>query len=81
VPAGSSEILKLEYTYYNDMIDAQIKNPIHIINNLKNTAKASGANTLILRGTLANPRFYDILVRRYGMVTSNGFEKMVFKLK
>ena len=54
-----------------DMIRGQISNPLQIVNNLSKTAKANGASTLRIEGTLANEKLYNILSKRYGL-TSKG---------
>jgi hypothetical protein len=55
-----------------DMIRGMITNPLQIINNLADAARAYGATSLNIEGTLANERLYNILVQRYGAVTVGG---------
>lgn len=52
------------------MIEGQVKNPFQIITNLSNTAKAHGATSLRIEGTLANERLYNVLQARYGLQSS-----------
>jgi hypothetical protein len=54
-----------------DMIRGTIENPLQVVRNLTDAARASGATSLRIEGTLANDRLYNILVGRYGL-TSNG---------
>jgi hypothetical protein len=50
----------------------EIGNPFQLIGNIKNTAQAAGATMLEIEASLANPRLYEILKARYGMVTEGG---------
>lgn len=50
-----------------DMIRGEIKNPLQIVSNLVNTAKANGAKNLRIEGTLANEKLYNVLSKRYGL--------------
>jgi signal transduction histidine kinase len=43
-----------------DMIRGEINNPLRIVNNLIDLAKANGATTLKIEGTIANPKLYDV---------------------
>lgn len=54
-----------------DMIRGEVQNPLQVVSNMAETAKASGATTLRIEGTIANERLYNALQRRYGL-TSNG---------
>jgi RHS repeat-associated protein len=53
-----------------DMISGNIENPLQIIPNLSATARANGATTLRIEGTVANEKLYNILIKRYGMKTN-----------
>ena len=66
------------------MINAKIGNPAEIVNNLLKLAKAEGATTLRIEGTLANPRLMDALERRYGVASQGAddfFERTVDRRK
>ena len=52
------------------MIEGQVQNPFQIIKNLSDTARAHGATSLRIEGTLANERLYNILRSRYGLHSS-----------
>ncbi|GKX53107.1 two-partner secretion domain-containing protein [Budvicia aquatica] len=64
-----------------DMIEGQISNPLRIIDNLINNAKSSGATTLKIEGTIANPDLLRVLERRYGMQTSGANDTITIKIK
>lgn len=49
-----------------DMIRGEITNPLKIVNNLADAAKANEATTLKIEGTIANSKLYDVLQKRYG---------------
>jgi hypothetical protein len=57
-----------------DMIRGEITNPFQVVQNLSETARAAGATTLRIEGTLANERLYTVLVRRYAMRTEGGVD-------
>ena len=52
-----------------DMIDGEIANPLGIVNNLVETARRNGAQEVVIEGTIVNERLYEVLVKRYGMIT------------
>jgi hypothetical protein len=52
-----------------DMIRANIKNSLAVVNNLRSLASSGGARTLRIEGTIGNPGLYSVLSRRYGMTT------------
>jgi hypothetical protein len=56
------------------MIRGEITNPFQVVQNLSETARAAGATTLRIEGTLANERLYTVLVRRYAMRTEGGVD-------
>jgi len=62
------------------MIEGVIKNPLQIVETLKNLAKSNGAQTLRIEGTLANPRLMDVLIRRYGLTTTGGTDAIEIPL-
>ncbi len=64
-----------------DMIRGKIKNPLEIVNNLANTARSSGANTLRIEGTLANERLYNVLSRRYGLTSEGATDVITIPLR
>ncbi len=53
-----------------DMIRGEVTNPLSIVDNLINTAKANGATSMRLEGTLANSRLLSIMQKRYNATTS-----------
>jgi RHS repeat-associated protein len=57
-----------------DMIEAEVGNPLSIIENLANTARAHGATTLRIEGTVANPKLMRVLERKYGFKTEGANE-------
>ena len=64
-----------------DMIRGRIENPLQIIRNLESTARASGARSLRIEGTLANPRLYDVLTRRYGLASEGATDTITIPLQ
>jgi YD repeat-containing protein len=64
-----------------DMIEGAIRNPLEIIGNLANLARKEGAHTLQIRARIANERLYDVLKKRYGMVSEGGEDLITIKLK
>ena len=52
-----------------DMIEAEVGNPLSIIEILANTARAHGATALRIEGTVANPKLMRVLERKYGFKT------------
>ncbi|MCB1173464.1 MAG: hypothetical protein KDK39_07865 [Leptospiraceae bacterium] len=55
-----------------DFIQGAIKNPFDIIKGLSRTAYKNGANSLRIEATLANEKLYNILTKRYGMISEGG---------
>ena len=51
--------------------------PLHMIE----TAKATGATTLRIEGTIANSRLYEVLARRYGLTSNGATDAIVIQLK
>jgi hypothetical protein len=52
-----------------EMIRGKIHNPLQVIGNLSQIAKASGASILEIESTIANTDLYEVLSRRYGLVS------------
>ena len=68
-----------------NMIDVQsaggkISNPARIMNNFAELAKKDGAVMLRVEGTIANPALYEILQRRYNMVSNGAHDSFVIDL-
>jgi hypothetical protein len=57
-----------------DMIEGSIQNPFQIIRNIAETARNAGAKSLRIQGTLANESLYEVLKKRYGLVTEGGID-------
>jgi RHS repeat-associated protein len=64
-----------------DMIRGEINNPLRIINNLIDLAKANGVTTLKIEGTIANPKLYNVLQKRYGLTSHGANDIIIIKLK
>lgn len=64
-----------------DMIRGNIKNPMQIIENMASSAKANGATSLRIEGTIANERLYDVLAKRYGLTSAGATDAIVIPLK
>jgi hypothetical protein len=64
-----------------DMIRGDISNPFKVVENLSATARAQGATKLRIEGTLANERLYNILQKRYGLVTEGSNDIITIPLK
>jgi len=47
-------------------------NPTKVIDNLVNVAKAQGATSIRIQGTIANEQLLNVLSKRYNFVTSSG---------
>lgn len=67
-------------TVWIDMIDGEIKNSFEIIKNLSNTARSHGAKTLRIEARLANERLYNILVKRYGLISEGSLDVITIPL-
>ena len=68
-----------------NMIDVQsaggkISNPARIMNNFAELAKKDGAVMLRVEGSIANPALYEILQRRYNMVSNGAHDSFVIDL-
>ena len=64
-----------------DMIRGEIKNPLEVVGNMANTAKANGATSLKIEGTIANERLHEVLSRRYGLTSSGATDTITVPLK
>ncbi|OCG37396.1 hypothetical protein A9G29_11470 [Gilliamella sp. Fer2-1] len=64
-----------------DMIRGEINNPLRIVNNLIDLAKANGVTTLKIEGTIANPKLYNVLQKRYGLTSHGANDIIIIKLK
>jgi RHS repeat-associated protein len=64
-----------------DMIRGDIKNPFQMVENLSATARNLGATSLRIEALLANEKLYDILVRRYGLITEGGKDVINIPIK
>ena len=63
-----------------DMIDAKVRNPLGIINNLIKVARKSGASRLRIEATFGNEDLYKVLKRRYDIKTDGGTDTIEFAL-
>ncbi|MCP4547340.1 MAG: RHS repeat-associated core domain-containing protein, partial [bacterium] len=61
-----------------DMLKAEVRNPLGIINNLIELARKKGASRLRIEGTLANEDLLRVLRKRYGMKTEGGTDYIEF---
>ncbi|MFV3126486.1 hypothetical protein [Niveispirillum sp. KHB5.9] len=59
-----------------DMIRGEIRNPLNVVGNMMETAKANGANSLRIEGTIANERLYGVLEQRYGLTSSGSVDSI-----
>jgi hypothetical protein len=65
-----------------DFIEAKFtENPLTAISNLSKLAKSSGATSLRIEGTLANPQLLSVRSQRYGVVTQGAREVITIGLK
>jgi hypothetical protein len=64
-----------------DMIRGEIQNPLAVVSNMVEAAKANGATTLRIEGTIANERLYDVLQRRYGLTSSGATDVLTIPLR
>lgn len=58
------------------MIRGEIENPLQIINNMTDSARATGATSLRVEGSIANERLYGALQKRYGLTTSGATDSI-----
>ena len=73
---GTFSVIDGKATARIDYIQGSIDNPFDVIDSLINVAKANGARSLRIEGTLANERLLDILRKRYG-ASSNGADDVI----
>ena len=64
-----------------DMIRGDLANPLQVVGNMAEAAKASGATSLRIEGTIANERLYNVLERRYGLTSSGATDVITIPLK
>jgi len=64
-----------------DMIRGKIQNPLQVMSNMIETAKANGATTLRIEGTIANERLYNILQNRYGLTSSGATDLITIPIR
>jgi hypothetical protein len=67
-------------TVYIGMIRAVRLNPFRIIGSLTAMARAEGATTLTIRGSIVNEQLLNIVIRRYGGQTIGGIEQIVIPI-
>jgi hypothetical protein len=63
------------------MIRGEVQNPLQVVGNMAEAAKASGATTLRIEGTIANERLYNVLQKRYGLMSSGATDSITIPLK
>lgn len=64
-----------------DMIRGQVQNPLQIVGNMAETARANGATSLRIEGTIANERLYNVLQQRYGLTSSGAVDSITIPLR
>jgi RHS repeat-associated protein len=64
-----------------DMIRGQVQNPLQVVGNMAEAAKASGATSLRIEGTIANERLYNVLQQRYGLTSSGAVDSIRIPLR
>jgi hypothetical protein len=64
-----------------DMIRGEIKNPFQVVNNIIQTAKKVGATIVRIEGTIANERLYELLRKRYKLITEGGKDYLEFGIE
>lgn len=64
-----------------DMIHGEVQNPLQVVGNMAEAAKASGATSLRIEGTIANERLYNVLQRRYGLTSSGATDSITIPLR
>jgi RHS repeat-associated protein len=78
---GTFSVAEGSATVRVEMIDASVKNPLSIINNLVQLAEKNGATTLRIEGTIGNPKLLSALAQRYGMQTTGATDFIIIKLR
>ena len=63
-----------------DMIEGIVSNPNSVLPSLVRLAKSSGADILIVRATVANPKLYELMMRM-GATSERGVETLTIPLK
>ena len=65
-----------------DMIRAEVQNPLQVVGNMAAAAaRASGATSLRIEGTIANERLYNVLKSRYGLTSSGATDSITIPLR
>lgn len=67
-------------TVHIDMLDAEIRNPLGVMLNLRHLARAEGVATLRIEGVLANERL-QAAMRRYGVRTEGTIDYVELPLR
>ena len=58
-------------------LSGEIKNPLQVMNNLLNIARAEGAIGLRIEALISNPRLRSVLEARYGLFHAGGKDVIV----
>jgi hypothetical protein len=64
-----------------DMIRGEIQNPLQVVGNMVESAKANGATALRIEGTIANERLYNILQNRYDLTSSGATDLITIPIR
>ncbi|WOS40851.1 RHS repeat-associated core domain-containing protein [Xanthomonas rydalmerensis] len=64
-----------------DMLEGRILNPYRIVDNMVETARATGATSLRIEASFANEKLFDFLARRYNVVSEGANETITISLK
>ena len=64
-----------------DMIRGKIENPLQVVNNMVEAARATGATSLRIEGTIANERLYNVLEARYDLTSNGATDSIIIPLK
>lgn len=63
------------------MIRGTVQNPLQVVGIMAEAAKASGATSLRIEGTIANERLYNVLQGRYGLTSSGATDSITIPLR
>ncbi|WP_295841594.1 RHS repeat-associated core domain-containing protein [uncultured Xanthomonas sp.] len=64
-----------------DKLEGKVLNQYRIVDNMVETARATGATSLRIEASYANPRLLDFLARRYNVVSEGATETITISLK
>lgn len=64
-----------------DKLEGLVRNPYRIVDNMMETARATGATSLRIEASFANEQLLAFLAKRYNVVTEGGHEVIVISLK